>query len=158
MFFDDERNDPDKNYWNAQAEKLVKAWLRGNKLEMFEVIGGRWFQDTVSTDRYVRYFLQTYGHLQNDSVFIVDFRVLGTGLRDEWSNHGFSNERFHPGDICRKSLQMKAKTEYLGFAWDLDRKCAASFRLAQQNTKFLRQKMLFEPRSPSKYIAYRCYQ
>ncbi len=151
--FADDRHDPEKLFYAERAERIMRGWLSGNDWEMYDGVGGRWFEDTISTDRYIRYFKRTFRHLESTEDSVRSYRVLGTRLRDEWSKHGYSNQ----GSTLETIVEVETyagKIEYIGMAWDRKRKYAASWSNSQRNTRFARDRMIFQPRSPSRYVAY----
>ena len=151
--FDNDRNSTDKTAYRKTAERIMHGWLNDNKWEIYDGIGGRWFKDSVSSDGYLKYFTKTYGHLHNGKNTIKAYRILGTRLRDEWSNHGYSNK----GSVLETIIEITThddKTKFIGIAWDSTTRKAASFGLSGINIRLARSKMVFQPRSASNYIGF----
>jgi len=154
LMFDEARNTPLKKRYRDRATHLVEGWVHGNDWEIYDIVGGRWFDDSTSTDRYVRYFKRTYESLHNDTDSVRSFRVLGTYKRDQWDKHGYSNDTSSNGTYVEINT-WGGQTKYMGIGWQNKRPDhAAGWRFGDLNTRFTRTEMIFEPRTPSKFVAF----
>lgn len=154
LMFDEEKNSSIKVKYKNLAIHLVEGWINNNDYDIYDVTGGRWFNDSISTFNYVKYFKRTYKSLNNEQDSVKTYRVLGTYKRDQWDNHGYTNDGFSYGTYVEINT-WSGKTKYMGIGWQNKRpNNAAGWRFGDLNTRFTRTKMIFEPRTPSKFIAF----
>nr|WP_321237572.1 hypothetical protein [uncultured Psychroserpens sp.] len=154
LMFEEEKNKDYKIKYKKLVQRLIDGWISKNDIQIYDVVGGRWFKDSVSTDRYVLYFKQNFQSLNNETDSIKNYRVLGTYKRDQWDYHGYSNDGYSYGTYIEVKTY-SGKTKYIGLGWQNQRPLnIGGLHMGDQNHRFSRKELIFEPRSPSKFVAF----
>jgi hypothetical protein len=152
LAYADDRASDQMRFNDQRAQELMTALIDGDDDRMLTMIGGQWYGESSPTDTYVNYFKRTYRDIHGPSARIKTFRVLGTRMKDEWTNHG-NSENGWAWETTSEVVTATGDTVYTRFAWDPETSLAAGFGIGT----FLfygRDRLRFLPRSPTKYVAY----